>query len=166
MDDDSQAFFNDLRTAHFPKHCNYLSAHLTLFHHLPSGEPLISETLTGIAGRHDPFSCDVAGLKNMGNGVAYVIVSPILQQIHRELQAELAPFLISQDRQKIWPHITVQNKVTAHKASETVDLLQQTFTPVKMYAVGFQLWHYMKGPWEFITEILFSGKGGVSSGAA
>ncbi|WP_460504174.1 2'-5' RNA ligase family protein, partial [Hymenobacter agri] len=50
LDAASQAYFNDLRTQHFPPKINYLAAHLTLFHHLPGTEqPAVAARLQAVA---------------------------------------------------------------------------------------------------------------------
>ena len=36
IDEQSQLFFNEKRTMFFPAHANYVDAHITLFHKLPS----------------------------------------------------------------------------------------------------------------------------------
>ncbi|WP_208644854.1 2'-5' RNA ligase family protein [Mucilaginibacter kameinonensis] len=36
LDEESQAFFDEMRKRHFPQERNFLKAHLTLFHQLPS----------------------------------------------------------------------------------------------------------------------------------
>jgi hypothetical protein len=42
-------FFTAQRTRYFPKHINFLKAHLTLFHALPFNEPRINETITTLS---------------------------------------------------------------------------------------------------------------------
>jgi len=154
LDPGSQEFFNELRKKHFPAHINYLDAHLTLFHKLPSNNILVDETLTQMSDRA-AFELKVKELKNIGNGVAYSVESDELKNIHLQLQKTFDAFLVGKDRQKIWPHITVQNKVTAHKAQLLLKELTETFEPMTIKAIGFATWYYLKGPWEKKAEFFF-----------
>lgn len=154
LDEATHKYFTTLRNLYFPKHCNFLEAHLTLFHALPSDIECINETLKESCG-HSIFQLEVSEVKNIGNGVAYSIKCPALQEIHRSLQEAFKPYLVLQDRQKLWPHITVQNKVTAFKAKQTTELLQVNFTPFNIKAIGFSTWLYAGGPWMRKDEFLF-----------
>lgn len=146
-----QAYFNQLRKQYFPAHCNYLDAHLTIFHCLPDDEQLIDNTLQQFS-QQGHLSLNVKGLKNMGNGVAFNIECPALQQLHKAIQGNLAPWLVHRDRQLFWPHITIQNRVTAFKAARTLAQLQLGFEPFAIKGVGFSIWTYQKGPWQHIKD--------------
>ncbi len=154
IDEASQRYFSEIRKKHFPKHVNYLDAHLTLFHKLPSDEDIIDDTLRSLSKRN-AFEMGVAEIKNIGNGNALAIESAELQVIHIAIQKELDQFLISQDRQKLWPHITVQNKVTANKAQILFKELSFSFKPFNITATGFSTWLYLNGPWEHKADYLF-----------
>jgi len=91
---------------------------------------------------------EIAAIKSMGTGVAFEVRSAELMQLHKTLQQKFSPWLITQDRKKLWPHITVQNKVTAFKASQTLALLQKNFEPSPVQGVGIATWLYKDGPWE------------------
>ncbi len=156
MDEASQAFFTARREKYFPKHVNYLAAHITLFHHLPAREKNIPEVLTALAKEQRRFYGDITGLKNTGNGVAYVLHAPQVTVLHTQLQQEFNPYLIRQDRQKIWPHITIQNKVTNFKAQETFKELTQSFTPRSVEITGLTTWLYFGGPWLHVADFHFS----------
>ena len=67
LDEDSRGYFNNLRRKYFPAHVNYLDAHLTLFHHLPSTLEFIDSVLEEFATR-PAFTLPVSDIKNMGNG--------------------------------------------------------------------------------------------------
>ena len=146
MDKSSHDYFTHLRNQYFPGHANYLEAHITLFYHLPSNEPLIIETLK-VSANHKPMSLDITQVSNFGNAVAFIVSCPALSTLHGRLQKVFQPFLISQDRNKLRPHITVQNKVTAFKAKQTHELLTQNFKPFSIQGTGFKTWSYLKGPW-------------------
>ncbi|MCP9752421.1 2'-5' RNA ligase family protein [Ferruginibacter sp. HRS2-29] len=154
LDPPAQEYFDALRDEHFPKHCNYLKAHLTLFHHLPSDDELIGKTVEKFCSR-PAMILGVSAIKNIGNGVAYEILSDELLQLHHRLQREFDPHLISQDRKKLWPHITVQNKVTAFKAKQTAGKLQGNFMSFNITATGIRSWLYRGGPWEAKGEWKF-----------
>lgn len=154
IDPASHDFFSAQRKKHFPAHINYLDAHLTLFHKLPSDNSLIDEILISLSKRAS-FEMSVAELKSIGNGVAYSISSGEVQKLHNQMQQAFDPFLVGKDRQKIWPHITVQNKVTAYKAQVLLKELSAGFVPFTINATGFAVWYYLKGPWEKKAEYLF-----------
>lgn len=155
IDEFSQQYFTALRTKYFPKHCNYLDAHLTLFHHLQANETLIEQTIKEEQVRKK-IPLKVSGIKHIGNGVAFGIESTELQKMHKEMQARFQPFLVHQDRQKLWPHITVQNKVTPYKSKQTALFLSESFKPFTITGVGIQSWLYLKGPWALKETFHFS----------
>jgi 2'-5' RNA ligase len=146
IDAEHKAMFNDLRRVHFPAHANYLEAHLTLFHHLPSREPAIGAALQQLSAR-SAMLLDVTGIKSIGNGVIYTLASDELQELHEQMQQLFAPWLKRQDQQTLRPHITIQNKVTAFKASRLTEELSATFIPFAITATGFSTWYYLGGPW-------------------
>jgi len=154
LDDASQKYFTSLRDRYFPKHCNYLPAHLTLFHKLPASNFSVEEGIKACC-KKPPFEIEITGIKNMHTGAAFEIQSARLQQLHEEMQQKLSPYLISNDRKKLWPHITIQNKVTAFKAAQTIAALQQNFTPFSAQAIGIDSWLYVNGPWQKQAEYRF-----------
>jgi 2'-5' RNA ligase len=149
-----QPFFNALRKAHYPAHANYLDAHLTLFHHLPSDEPLIAEILTARC-RREPITLEVNGVHRFDNGTAYTLVSDTLQAFHQSLQEQWKAWLIWRDQQPLWPHITIQNKVTAFKAQQLHEKLEAAFHPFEVVATGISTWLYLNGPWEQVAYFPF-----------
>lgn len=160
LDAAAQQFFTAQRNTYFPAHINYLEAHLTLFHHLPGDNAEVMDILS----REAPgaaFSLEVSGVHNMGNGVAYTLHSPQLLALHRRLQAALQPWLIRQDQQPLWPHITIMNKVTAYKAQRVCRELATGFLPFTVQARGLGYWHYHKGPWSAVPPA--GGEGGRKS---
>ncbi len=154
IDEENQLAFNELRKKYFPAHINYLDAHLTLFHKLPSDEPSVIDILKHHSIRSS-FTMRSNGLKSIGNGVAIIINSNELMDLHKSLQSAFDPWLINQDRQKLWPHITIQNKVTAFKASKTLENLSGQFIDREIKAIGLTTWLYLKGPWERIEDYNF-----------
>lgn len=156
LDEASFFFFNTLRQRYFPAEQNFLSAHLTLFHHLPPGEPKIRENLHKWSEERQALSLEIIEVKSIGKGVAYKIECELLLQIHRIMQKEWEPWLKPQDQQNLWPHVTIQNKVTPVIAKQTLTELQRTFQPFIAYGTGFSLWSYEGGPWEFIESFPFN----------
>lgn len=156
MDEDSQAFFDQLRKRYFPPERNYLNTHLTLFHHLP-GEEIrnIQKQLQEISTATSVFSLEVTKVKMMGRGVAYQLESETLMKTQKQLARQWQKWLTPQDSQKLWPHITVQNKVTPDKAKTLYEKLSDSFKPFTAYGTGFHLWTYKNGPWELRDEFSF-----------
>ena len=154
IDEASQLFFDEQRTAYFPAHANYVPAHITLFHKLPSDNIDIENALAAFAKR-PTFESVIADIILHKNSVAYSIQSHTLQQLHAEMQQVFEPFLIRNDRKILTPHITIQNKVTAYKAYKTHALLLKDFNPFAVKAFGFTSWYYVKSYWEKKEEYSF-----------
>jgi hypothetical protein len=156
LDAAAEAFFNALRSNHFPPERNYLAAHLTLFHHLPAQEQQIAQTLECMSAQQPIFDLNVTGIVSIGRGVAYKIESLVLQQMHQQMQQQWQPWLTPQDRQKLWPHITVQNKVAPHTAHALHQQLLASFHAFTVQGTGFRLWNYLEGPWALVQVFPFS----------
>jgi hypothetical protein len=156
IDAKSQLFFNDLRQKHFPENINYLEAHLMLFHNLPPNEEIITIILEKMAAGTGVFTMEAADVVCIGRGVAYKIISPQLLAMHNQLQQLWRQWLIPQDTQKLWPHITIQNKVDHFAATTLAKELAEDFKPFEITATGLQLWEYLGGPWRFVKQYNFS----------
>ena len=156
MDHESQERFDRLREAHFPPERNYLSAHLTLFHHLPADREreVVGEIENACRGRA-PMTLRATGLLFMGRGVAYKLEAPPLVALRKRLAREWEPFLTNQDRQGLRPHVTVQNKVPPEKARALHRDLESSFSPFEIRGEGVTLWRYLGGPWEEIKTYPF-----------
>ena len=155
LDEQSFEFFNELRQAHFPKERNFLAAHLTLFHNLPPGEPQIKTDLALLVKEQSELLLPVTSVASIGGGVAYKIESTELKQLHKNLQNAWAAWLIPQDKQMLWPHVTVQNKVTGQQAKELHSGLAESFVPFEARGKGLCLWEYLGGPWKRVETFLF-----------
>lgn len=155
IDTKAQLFFNYLRQQHFPPDRNYLDAHLMLFHNLPAGENAITNQLKVLAENTQQFALDITDVVCIGRGVAYKAVSTQLSLMHTQLQKNWKEWLIPQDQQKLWPHITVQNKVEHHTAQALARQLADDFEPFEITGTGLQLWEYQGGPWQFIRAYDF-----------
>ena len=160
LDPASQTLFDTLRQRHFPPERNHIPAHLTLFHTLP-GTRQISAELAATAARTEPFPLSVTGLRSLGKGVAYTLSSPTLQALHKHLAAAFAEHLTPQDRQRLQPHIVIQNKVAPEAARTLLATLQPGFQPFKAEALGLDLWQYLCGPWQHLETFPFAIGGSV-----
>jgi hypothetical protein len=154
IDDTSQQFFNEKRKQYFPAYANFVDAHITLFHKLPSDKQILYDTLDEIS-KTNIFEMEVVGIKNIENFVAYDISSPILQNIHSAMQASFENMLNEKDRELLWPHITVHNKATVYKAFKTHEKLLLDFKPFNITAIGFTTWFYAKKAWVKKEDYLF-----------
>ncbi len=154
LDKNDFNYFNSLRQKYFPAERNFIDAHLTLFHAL-ANELTVTNTVKEICNNHSSFITTVKALVSIGNGVAFTIESQELMQLHKSLQNKWLEFLSNQDKQKLWPHITIQNKVPANEAKYVLNELQKNFRPFSLPAKGLQLWEYLNGPWRFVDEFLF-----------
>ena len=156
LDEKSQNFFDSLRKKYFPPERNYLQAHLTLFHHLPGKESAaIIDLLTNVAFKLETLPLEVTEVKMIGRGVAYKIENDGLKKLHRQLSQKWQAWLAPQDKQKLWPHVTVQNKVEPAKAKALHNKLTVHFEPFTAYGTGLKLWAYRGGPWELLQTFSF-----------
>ena len=149
LDPASQDRFDRLRKRLFPVELNYLSAHVTVFHHLPGehwGE--ILHRVTEVCGDVPITPFAVTGLRFLGRGTAFSLHMPGVAAVRQRLAAEWQPWLTAQDRQPWKPHVTVQNKVAAASARASHAELQAQPLPDGGHATGLQLWAYVGGPWE------------------
>lgn len=157
IDDESFAFFDALRRKYFPPQRNFLSAHVTLFHHLP-GEKIgeIKADLTRISAATEGFDLRFTDWRFLGKGSAISIESEKLERLKNQLNRLWRKDLTPQDQQKFRPHITVQNKVAPDEARRTFQILSAQDPPPAAVARGLMLWHYEGGPWRFEAEFAFA----------
>ncbi|MBE7172111.1 MAG: 2'-5' RNA ligase family protein [Williamsia sp.] len=157
LDPEAAHFFNGLRKKHFPPEKNFLDAHLTLFHHLP-GEPSLFSGIEELCSRQAVINLAVQEVVFIGKGVAYRIESPVLKQLHKSLQQQWKEWLTPQDKQGLWPHVTVQNKVAPETARQLQKELAERFVAFETTARGLQLWEYLGGPWKPVKTFLFTAR--------
>ena len=156
LDEASQAWFEQMRQAHYPAHLNQIGAHLTLFHTLPDTAE-VYDALRVAAEGQARFALQVTGLRLLGRGVAYQVGSRPLLDLHAELVEAFREHLSAQDKQRFQPHVVVQNKATPERAKVLLAELQARFQARRVEAVGLSLWHYLNGPWELAERFPFSG---------
>jgi hypothetical protein len=87
--------------------------------------------------------------------VAYVLESAELDDTRAGLAAARAKDLTPQDRQRLRPHVTVQNKATPQSAGALLAQLSEGFVAYDVTATGLALWRYLGGPWEPLAEVPF-----------
>ena len=151
------AWLDGQRRAYFPPERNQLSAHLTMFHALPpSAEAEVRRELARHASQAAPRGT-VAGLMNLGRGVAYRVASDDLEAIRRSLADGFRGLLTAQDAQGWRPHVTVQNKVEPKAARALLGELTAEFSPRPLVVAGLGLHRYLGGPWERLGRWSFRG---------
>lgn len=149
------AWLDGQRRAHFPPERNQLAAHLTMFHALPPAlEEEVRRLLKSLVAGPKPRA-EIAGLMNLGRGVAYRIVSPELQLIREAIAAHFHGSLTAQDAGGWRPHVTIQNKATPGEAKALLDRLGQDFRPRPLTIDGLALYRYLGGPWEPLGTVAF-----------
>lgn len=155
---EDQAWLDRMRRTHFPPERNHLAAHLTMFHALPPS--LESEVRHRLAEavKEPPPRADIAGLMDLGGGVAFRVVSDDLDRIRADLADAFRGALTSQDGQGWRPHITIQNKVAPKVARALLDQLQGGFVPRGLAIKGLGLHRYLGGPWESLAAYSFRGR--------
>lgn len=153
-----QAWLDDLRRRYFPAERNQLPAHLTIFHALPpSAERELRSRLSDLARQAAP-QAQIAGLMNLGGGVAYRVVSDDLDRIRGQLAESLHGLLGAQDAGGWRPHITIQNKVAPRQARDLQAELEAGFRPRPLAISGLGLHRYLGGPWEELAVYSFRGR--------
>jgi hypothetical protein len=154
-----QAWADALRKAHFPPERNQLSAHITLFHHLPPTHlPEIKHRLAAMARECRPPPARLSEVMLMGRGVAYRIDCPELSAMRDELADGFTGLLTPQDQAQPRLHITIQNKVEPAVAKALYAALSADFGPKPLSITGLSAYYYLGGPWEPIQSWSFSGR--------
>lgn len=144
-----------LRKAHYPIEPNLVPAHLTMFQALPpSAEAELKARIARLVRRERP-SASVAGLIDLGGGVALRIVSPELDDIREELASDLHGLFGAQDSGGWRPHITIQNKVPPSEAHTLKESLERTIVQRPILISGLAVQRYLGGPWERVATYPF-----------
>jgi len=147
-----------LRRAHYPAERNRVPVHLTLFHALPpsSEEEVRRHLALHAAGPAPPAM--IAGLMDLGGGVAFRVVSDDLDSIRNEIADHFHGLLGAQDSAGWRPHVTIQNKVPPKSARALLAELERDFRPRPLGIAGLSLHRYRDGPWETLARYPFRGR--------
>ena len=142
------AWLDRERRLYFPPERNQLAAHLTMFHALPPTlEEEVRARLKALSAAPRPAAI-VAGLINLGAGVAFRIGSAELDAIRGSLADHFHGSLTAQDAGEWRAHVTIQNKVPPLEAKALFDRLKAGFKPRPIGIHGLALHRYLGGPWE------------------
>ena len=128
-----------------------------MFHALP---PSAEAELRRELGRHASISAPqatVAGLMNLGTGVAVRIVSDDLDAIRAEIADHCHGLLGAQDDGGWRPHVTIQNKVKPSAARALLADLERDFRPRRVGVSALALHRYLGGPWQPLARYPFRG---------
>jgi 2'-5' RNA ligase len=151
------AWLDGLRRRHYPAERNQVPAHLTLFGHLaPDLAPELKQRLNAATRHQPPPRAWIAGLRDLGTGVAYRIESPELEDIRADLAEAFAPMLIPQDRAGWRPHVTIQNKAEHAVVRALHAELTAGFARRPLMIAGLAAYHYRGGPWEILSRHMFA----------
>jgi hypothetical protein len=149
------SWLEGLRRSQYPHDRNQVPAHLTIFHSLPpSAEAELRRRLAQAARQPRP-KATIAGLMDLGGGVAFRVVSPDLDRIREELALGLHGMLGAQDSGGWRPHVTIQNKVAPKVARALKDSLERSFVPRPLAISGLGLKRYLGGSWEPLATFSF-----------
>ena len=142
------AWLDAQRRRYFPPERNQLPAHLTMFHALPpSVEDELRRELASHAAGPVPRAL-LAGLMNLGRGVAYRVVAEDLERIRRKIGTHFHGLLSAQDNQGWRPHVTIMNKAEPAAVRALLRELERGFEPRSLVVRGLALHRYLGGPWE------------------
>lgn len=152
------AWIDGQRKRWFPPERNQLSAHLTMFHALPpSAESEAARALSRIAAMTPPPEAIIAGLMNLGGGVAYRVVSDELEAVRRDIADHFHGSLTAQDGQGWRPHVTIMNKADPKAARALLLDLEADFRPRPLKIAALELHRYLGGPWEQLGRWSYRG---------
>ena len=98
-----------------------------MFHALPPSALDEIRTRLSALTKGKPPRATVAGLLNLGGGVAYRIHSPELEALRDDLAEHLHGLLSAQDQAGWRPHVTIQNKVEPKVARRLHAVLEAWF---------------------------------------
>ena len=151
------AWLEGLRRAHYPAERNHVPAHLTIFHALPPSVEAEARRQLAHHARGPAPRASIAGLMDLGGGVAFRAVSNDLDAIRDELANHFHGMLGAQDSAGWRPHVTIQNKVAPKVARSLLASLEATFRPRPLGIGGLALHRYLGGPWETLARYPFRG---------
>ncbi len=128
-----------------------------MFHALPPSAFDEAKRQLAMAARGLPPKATIAGLMDLGGGVAFRIVSDDLDAIRAELADHFHGMLSVQDAVGWRPHITIQNKAKPSEARALLARLDRQFHPRPLGIAALALHRYLGGTWETIARYPFRG---------
>jgi hypothetical protein len=152
------AWVEGLRRAHYPPERNQVPVHLTLFHALPPSAAEEAKRQLAIHAAGPAPRAMVAGLMDLGGGVAFRIVSDQLDDIRAEIAGHFHGSLGAQDAAGWRPHVTIQNKVPPKQARALLAQLERGFRARPLGIAGLALHRYRNGPWDTLARYPFRGR--------
>jgi len=151
------AWLDDLRRRHYPAERNRVRAHLTMFHAIaPSAEGELRQILRTMAEEAPPQAW-IAGVMDLGGGVAFRIASDDLDATRAEIADRLRGVLTAQDSAGWSAHVTIQNKVPPRNAKALIQALGDDYARRPIRISGLGLYRYLGGPWETLRTFPFRG---------
>ena len=151
------AWLEGLRRAHYPAEQNRVPVHLTMFQGLPpSAVDEVKEQLA-LHSAGAPPRATIAGLMNLGGGVAFRVVSDELEAIREAIADHFHGLLCAPDAAGWRPHVTIQNKVAPRQAKALLDELERDFRPRPLGIAGLSVHRYRGAPWEMVASYKFRG---------
>jgi hypothetical protein len=154
---DDYAWLEGLRRAHYPAEQNRVPVHLTMFQGLPPSAVEEVKRQLSLHSAGPPPAASIAGLMNLGTGVAFRVVSDELDSIREAIADHFHGLLCAPDAAGWRPHITIQNKVAPKQAKALLDELARGFTPRPLGIAGLSVHRYRGGPWETLASSKFRG---------
>jgi hypothetical protein len=154
---DDFAWLEGLRRRHYPMERNQVPVHLTMFHALPPSALDEAKRQLSLAAQLPVPRAEIAGLMDLGGGVAFRVVSDELDGIRLEIADHFHGMLTAQDSGGWRPHITIQNKVPPRVARALIAELERGFRPRPLAIGALSLHRYLGGPWETMARYPFRG---------
>ena len=154
---DDFAWLQGLRRMHYPADRNQVPAHLTMFHALPPSIEEEAKHQLALHAKARPPLATVAGLMDLGGGVAFRVVSDELDELRDSIVDHFHGMLGARDTGGWRPHVTLQNKVPPKEARALITTLEGSFRPRPLGIAGLSLHRYLNGPWETLASYSFRG---------
>jgi hypothetical protein len=149
------SWLDDLRRRFYPVERNRVPAHLTMFHAVaPSAQAELKQILRTMEKMPPPRAW-IAGVMDLGGGVALRVTSDELDAIRYEIAGRLQGLLTAQDSAGWSAHVTIQNKVPPKEARTLIKALGDVRRPIGIAGLG--LHRYLDGPWETLQTFSFRG---------
>ncbi|MEO5808948.1 MAG: 2'-5' RNA ligase family protein, partial [Sphingomicrobium sp.] len=92
-----------------------------------------------------------------GQGVAFRVRSPALDDIRATIATHFHGALTAQDSAGWRGHVTIQNKVRPTEAKALLDQLLKEFRPRRLGLAALALHRYLGGPWQRLGRFAFRG---------